>query len=56
MEIITIMHTARSAAIEIRDGGRYFTRRPYRVTVNGQEMMTAEKTVINLFDLKPQSR
>ncbi len=56
MEIITIMHTARSAAIEIRDGGRYFTRRPYRVVVNGQEMVTAEKTIVHLFDLKPQSR
>lgn len=55
MEIKTVMHTARSAVIEIRDGGRHFTRRPYRVVVNGQEIMTMEKTVVSLFGLKPQT-
>lgn len=55
MEIKTVMHTARSAAIEIQDGGRYFTRHPYRVVVNGQEIMTTEQTITNLFGLKPQS-
>ena len=55
MEIITVMHTARSATIEIRDGGRHFTRSPYRVVVNGQEVMTTEKVITSLFGLKPQT-
>ena len=55
MEITTVMYTARSATIEIKDGGRHFTRRPYRVAVNGQEIMTAEKTITSLFGLRPQT-
>ncbi|MDE5892939.1 MAG: hypothetical protein K2H45_08470 [Acetatifactor sp.] len=55
MEIITVMCTARSATIEIRDGGRHFTRHPYRVVVNGQETIVTEKTITSLFGLKPQT-
>lgn len=55
MEITTVMCTARSAVIEIKDGGRHFARKPYRVVVNGQEVMTAEKTVTSLFGLSPQT-
>lgn len=56
MEIKTVMLTARSATLEIADGGRHFTRHPYRVVVNGREAMTAERTVTSLFGLKPQTR
>ena len=56
MEITTVMCTARSATIEIRDGGRHFTRKPYRVVVNGREDMTTEKTITSLFNLKPQTQ
>ena len=55
MEIKTVMYTARSAVIEIKDGGRHFTRRPYRVVVNGQEVMKTEETFSSLFGLKPQT-
>lgn len=55
MEIIHVMNTARSAVIEIRDGGRYFTKKPYRILVNGVEKLTAEKTVTSLFDLLPDT-
>ena len=55
MEISTVLYTARSATLEIKDGGRHFTRRPYRVVANGLEVMTAEKTVFSLFGLKPQT-
>lgn len=55
MEIVLVMRTARSAVIEIRDGGRYFTKKPYRIIVNGEERLTAEKTVTSLFDLKPDA-
>lgn len=55
MEVVLLMKTARSAVIEMRDGGRYFTRKPYRILVNGKEYMTAEKTVCSIFGLKPDS-
>lgn len=55
MEINLITNTARSAVIEIKDGGRYYTKKPYRVLVNGEEQLTAEKTVISLNHLLPDT-
>lgn len=56
MEVIHVMHTGRSAVIEIRDGGRYNTKKPYRIFVNGEEKLTTEKTIVSLYDLKPSTR
>ena len=53
MEIRHIMHTARSATIEIADGGRYFTKQPIELRLNGETTLTTEKTITSLFDLKP---
>lgn len=55
MEIIHITNTARSAVLEIRDGGRYYTKMPYRICVNGEELLTAEKTIISLNNLLPDT-
>lgn len=55
MELKLIMKSARSATIEIADGGIYRTAEPYLVRVNG-EAVTETKTVItSLFDLKPET-
>ena len=43
------MNTARSAVIEIKDGGRHFTKRPYNIVVNG-------KTIKGTNDLAQRSR
>lgn len=48
-----VFSTARSAVIEIQDGGRYFTKAPCRVLVNGEETLTTETTITSLYDLKP---
>lgn len=56
MEIRHIMHTARSATIEIADGGRYFTKQPVELRVNGEPSLTTEKTITSLFDLKPDQK
>lgn len=50
-----IFSTARSAVIEIQDGGRHFTKAPCRVLVNGEDAFTTEKTINSLYDLKPDS-
>lgn len=55
MEIVLIMNTARSAVIEIKDGGRYYTKKPYRVCVNGEELLTTEKTITSLNGLLPDT-
>ena len=56
MDIIKVMCTARSATIEIKDGGRYFTKRPYTIKLNGKEVITTEKTITSLFGLKPDTK
>lgn len=55
MEVIHVMHTARSATIEIRDGGRYFTQQPYEIVINGQKVMTTDKTITSLYGLTPDT-
>ena len=56
MEIVHIMQTARSATIEIKDGGRYFTKRPYIIKLNGKEAATTDKTITSLYGLKPDTK
>lgn len=55
MNITNIMHTARSASIEIADGGRFFTQKPYTLRVNGKEC-TTDRVITPLFGLKPDTR
>ena len=53
MELKLVMNTARSAVVEICDGGRYYTKKPYSVRVNGEEWKKAEKTILSLNGLVP---
>jgi polygalacturonase len=55
MEITLVIKTARSAAIEIKDGGRHFTMKPYTVILNGKIILTTDKTITSLYDLKPDT-
>lgn len=55
VEVKPVMVTARNAVIEIVDGGKYFSRAKYRILINGREMLTADKTIVSLYDLKPDS-
>lgn len=50
-----VCKTARSAVLEIADGGKYFTKRPYRVTVNGIEELVTQKTITALYGLRPDT-
>ncbi len=56
MEIKHIMSTARSATIEIADGGRHFTKKPYVVCVNGESHGVTNRTITSLFDLIPDTK
>lgn len=55
MNISLVMNTARSAVIEIADGGRYFTKKPYTVKINGAVYGETDRTITNLFGLKPET-
>lgn len=54
-EVKLVMATARNAVIEIVDGGKYFAKAEYSIRVNGREVLTADKTIVSLYDLKPDS-
>ncbi len=56
MEILHIMHTARSATIEIKDGGRFFAKRTYEIYLNGALYGETDKTITSLYGLKPDSK
>ena len=53
MEIRHIMHTARRSSIEIASGGRYFTKQPMELQVNGEPSLTTEKTITSMFIINP---
>lgn len=55
MKISLVMSTARSASIEIEDGGRYFTTRKYRLYVNEEFYGETETTITGIFGLKPDT-
>ncbi len=55
MEINLIMKSARSAVLELADGGIYRTVETYGVFVNGAHVTDAKTVIVSLFDLKPMT-
>lgn len=55
MKLKLVMKSARSAVIEIQDGGIFYSKSEYKVVVNETEVMTTSKVVNCLFDLKPET-
>lgn len=55
MEIKLMDKSARSATIELADGGIYNTKEPYQIYLNGAYVKEAETVVTSLFDLKPET-
>lgn len=55
MEIKLMDKSARSATIELADGGIYNTKETYQIYLNGKEGKTAETVITSLFDLKPET-
>ena len=49
------MKTARSAVIEIADGGIYYTLESYHLFVNGKDHKTCDTVVTSVFGLKPDT-
>lgn len=55
MELKLMMKSARSAVLELADGGIYRTRELYRLLVNGMPVMESGHVITSLFDLKPET-
>lgn len=55
LEVKPVMVTSRSAVIEIPDGGKYFSVTKYRILLNGRAALTTERTIVSLYDLKPDT-
>lgn len=55
MDIKLIMKSARSAVIEIADGGTYLTKEAYKILLNGELVKTSETVITSLFGLKPET-
>ena len=55
MDMKLIMKSARSAVIEICDGGTFYTKEAYRILLNGEYIKNAETVITSLYDLKPET-
>ena len=55
MEARILFHTARSAVLEIPDGGLYETLKPWAVILNGKTVLITDRVITNLFHLKPDT-
>ncbi len=55
MDMKLIMKSARSAVIEICDGGTFYTKAAYKILLNGAFVKNAETVITSLYDLKPET-
>ena len=55
MELSCLFSTSRSAAIRLFDGGKYHTLKPYRLLLNGTEVLETNRVITSLYDLQPDT-
>ncbi|MCR5801409.1 MAG: glycoside hydrolase family 28 protein [Lachnospiraceae bacterium] len=55
MEIKLLMKSARSACIELSDGGIYNTIEEYDLHINGKSVKKTDKVITSIFGLKPDT-
>lgn len=55
MKLSVFFQTARCAVILVQDGSVFEANTPYRVSVNGKLFFETRRTVISLYDLKPDT-
>src|SRR5574344_419612 len=51
----SLLVTARSASLEILDGGRYETQQEYDVYLNGVRKTETDRVITNIYGLKPDT-
>lgn len=55
MELKLLMKSARSATLELADGGIYNTKEKYQILLNGALVKETEQVITSLFGLKPET-
>lgn len=55
MELKLVMTTERSAVVELTDSGRFHSTKEYDIVINGKKAFTTDRTVVSIFDLKPDT-
>ena len=55
MKVTVRMHTARSAVLELADGGLFHTNAEYEIYLNGEYKQTTDRVITNLFSLTPDT-
>lgn len=55
MELKLVTNTARSAVVEICDGGKYYTNKEFKIYVNGALYQTSNQVITTIYDLKPDT-
>ena len=55
MELKLLMKSARSAVLEISDGGLYYTKEKYSLWVNGVCVKDVETVITSVFGLRPET-
>lgn len=55
MELKLLLKTARSATLELADGGIYNTKETYQIFVNGALAKETNQVITSVFDLKPET-
>ena len=55
MDLKVVMLTARSASIEIEDGGRYFAKDTYSIYINDEFYKETDTTITGLYGLNPDT-
>lgn len=53
--ISLVLITARSAVVEIEDGGRFYTRQAYEIRLNGTVYGKTDRVITSLYQLQPQT-
>ncbi len=55
MKLRNLLVTSRNAVIEIEDGGIYYTKEPYQLSINGIYNFTTDRVISSIPDLKPDT-
>ncbi len=55
MKLSCLFVTSRSAALQLFDGGKYHTLKPYCLMINGCKAFETDRVVTGLYDLKPDT-
>ena len=56
MELFKLFVSARSVTVTLADGGLYATKKPYRLTLNGEDAGMADTVVTSLYGLWPDTK